>query len=187
METSPWCYSAAGHHIATIFCTWHDSRAVVPRTKFCSDHRIRIEMRVKQNSPRIWIAMEKPLVKRGPVSYSVSSCNMNWCIAFLANRPLHCGKFESTIAYFPSILADCSNNASCLTPIGIRHEVLARAHEGMRQSNIAGRVGLTRATVNRILWRHVASGTLVPGKSMGAPRQTTPRQDRALIKMVWKC
>ena len=36
------------------------------------------------------------------------------------------------------------------TPPGIRREVLALAHEGMRQSAIAGRMGLTCATVNRI-------------------------------------
>ena len=38
-------------------------------TKFCSDHSIRLEMRVKRNFHRIWNAMEKPLVKRGPVPY----------------------------------------------------------------------------------------------------------------------
>ena len=27
------------------------------------------------------------------------------------NLPSHCDKFESTIAYFFSVLADCSNNA----------------------------------------------------------------------------
>ena len=70
------------------------------------------------------------------------------------------------------------------TPVGIRYEVLALAREGMRQSDIAGRVGLTRATVNRIHWRHAATGTLVPGKSMAAPQKSTPRQDRSLFKMV---
>ena len=67
METSPCCNSVAGHQIATNFCTCHDSTAVVPCTKFCSYHCIRIEMRVKRNFHRIWIAMKKPLVKRGPV------------------------------------------------------------------------------------------------------------------------
>ena len=37
----------------------------------------------------------------------------------------------------------------------------------MWQSDIAGRVGLTRATVNCILWRQAVTGTLVPGKSTG--------------------
>ena len=66
METSSCCNSVTGHQIATNFCTCHDSKAVVPCTKFCSDHSIRLEMRVKRNFHRIWNAMEKPLVKRGP-------------------------------------------------------------------------------------------------------------------------
>ena len=71
------------------------------------------------------------------------------------------------------------------TPMGIRHEVFALAREGIKQGAIAARVGLTRATVNRILKRHAATGSLVPGKSSGAPRKkTTPRQDRALLRMV---
>ena len=68
------------------------------------------------------------------------------------------------------------------TPMGIRHEVFALAHEGIKQG--AARVGLTRATVDLILKRHAATGSLVPGKSSGAPRNTTPRQDRALLRMV---
>ena len=70
------------------------------------------------------------------------------------------------------------------TPMGIRHEVFALASEGIKQGAIAARVGLTRAPVNRILKRHAATGSLVLGKSSGAPRKTTPRQDRALLRMV---
>ena len=70
------------------------------------------------------------------------------------------------------------------TLMGIRHEVFALAREGIKQSAIAAGVGLTRATVNRILKRHAAIGSLVPGKSSGAPRKTTPRQDRALLRMA---
>ena len=70
------------------------------------------------------------------------------------------------------------------TPMGIRHEVFALACKGIKQGAIAARVGLTRATVNRIFKRHAATGSLVPGKSSGAPRKTTPRQDRALLRMV---
>ena len=68
--------------------------------------------------------------------------------------------------------------------MGIRHEVFALAREGIKQGAIAARVGLTLVTVNRILKRHVAIGSLVPGKSSGAPRKTTPRQDRELLRMV---
>ena len=70
------------------------------------------------------------------------------------------------------------------TPMGIRHEVFALAGEGIKQGAIAACVGLTRATVNRILKRHAATGSLVPDKSSGAPRKTTPRQDCALLRMV---
>ena len=62
--------------------------------------------------------------------------------------------------------------------------MFALAREGIKQGAIAARVGLTRATVNRILKRHAATGSLVPGKSSGAPRKTTPGQDRALLRMV---
>ena len=62
--------------------------------------------------------------------------------------------------------------------------MLALANEGMGQSVIAGHVGLTRATVNHILLRHTATGTLVSGNSMGAHRKTTPRQDHALLRMA---
>ena len=56
------------------------------------------------------------------------------------------------------------------TSMGIKHEVFALAREGIKQGAIAARVGLTCATVNRILKRHAATGSLVPGKSSGAPR-----------------
>ena len=59
------------------------------------------------------------------------------------------------------------------TPIGLRHEILALAREGMPQGDIAGRVGVRRETVNRILHRHATTGSLEPGKSTGAPRKKT--------------
>ena len=69
----PCCNSVAGHLIATNFCICHDSTAVVPCTKVCSDHCIKIEGRVKRKFHRIWV-MEKPLVKRRPgVSYLILS------------------------------------------------------------------------------------------------------------------
>ena len=69
METSRCRNSVADHQIATTFCTCHDSTAVVTCTKFCSDHGIRVEVRVKGNFHRILIAMEKPLVKRCRILY----------------------------------------------------------------------------------------------------------------------
>ena len=71
MENSSCCNPVAGHQIATNFCTCH-STAVVPCTKFCSNHCIRFVLREKRNFQRIWIAMKKTLVKWGPaVSFQV--------------------------------------------------------------------------------------------------------------------
>ena len=94
--------------------------------------------------------------------------------------PSHCAKFESTIAYFFHF----SMIVLSKPRPGIRYEVLPLACEGMWQSTVAGLVGLTCATVNRILVTHAATGTLVPGKSTGSHRKTTPYQDRALLRMV---
>ena len=44
----------------TNFCTYHDITGVMPYTKFCSNHCIKIQVRVKRNFRRIWIAMDKP-------------------------------------------------------------------------------------------------------------------------------
>ena len=54
------------------------------------------------------------------------------------------------------------------TPMGIRHEVFAFAREGIKQGAIAARVGLTRATVNRILKRHAARQVF-----RGSPKDNT--------------
>ena len=70
------------------------------------------------------------------------------------------------------------------TTIGIRHEVLTLAREGMWQGAVADQVGLTRATVKSILQRHTAPRTLVSGKPTEAQRKTTPCKDRALMRMV---
>ena len=72
------------------------------------------------------------------------------------------------------------------THIDIGYEVLALACEGMQKIAVAGRVGVTRATVYYILQKHAAIGTLVPGKSKGDPLKTTRRQDHALFGMVWQ-
>ena len=64
--------------------------------------------------------------------------------------------------------------------------MLALAHKDMWQSAIVGRVGLTHATTDRNFWRHAATGILVPGKSTGALRKTTPHRNCALLRMVWQ-
>ena len=57
------------------------------------------------------------------------------------------------------------------TPMGIRHEVFALAREGIKQGAIAARVGLTRATVNRILKRHAATGLWCQASLQGLPER----------------
>ena len=69
-------------------------------------------------------------------------------------------------------------------PIGLRHEVLTLAREGIRHSDIAARVGIARRTVIRNLRRHAIMGNLEPGKSTGPPHKTSARQDGALFRMV---
>ena len=66
MENSFSSNSITVDHIATKFGTWHDSWAVVPCAKVCSDHIISTWMRAKWNFHHIWIVMEKLLVKWAP-------------------------------------------------------------------------------------------------------------------------
>ena len=95
----------------------------------------------------------------------------NHTIGFVPpNQSSHCDNFESIFAYFSKVSL-IVRTMPRPTPMGIRHEVFALAREGIKQGAIAARVGLTRATVNRILKRHVATGSLVPGKSSGAPER----------------
>ena len=61
--------------IATIFGTWHDSWAVVACAKFCRDIIISNWIRAKWNFHRIWIVMEKSLVKWVPGS-KLESCGL---------------------------------------------------------------------------------------------------------------
>ena len=58
MEISPGCSSITGHKIATKFCTCHDSTAVMPNAKFCSNYVVGFGMRVRLNFHHIWILME---------------------------------------------------------------------------------------------------------------------------------
>ena len=66
MQVSFSSNSITDDHIATKFGTCHDSPAVVPCAKYCSDHFISIWMRAKWNFHHIWIVMEKSLVKWVP-------------------------------------------------------------------------------------------------------------------------
>ena len=53
--------------IATKFCTWHDSCAVVACAKLCCDLMASNGIMARRSFHRIWIAGKKTLVKRAPV------------------------------------------------------------------------------------------------------------------------
>ena len=75
--------------IATIFGTWHDSWAVVACAKFCRDIIISNWIRAKWNFHRIWIVMEKSLVKWVPgLKPDLNLCAVLCCcnaVNFLTN------------------------------------------------------------------------------------------------------
>ena len=52
--------------IATKFCTWHDSCAVVACAKICCDLMASNGVMTRRSFHRIWIAGKKSLVKRAP-------------------------------------------------------------------------------------------------------------------------
>ena len=70
--------SVTGDHIATKFGTCHDSPAVVPCAKFCSDHFIFTWTRAKWNFHHIWIVMEKLLVKWAPDTHRQIIAQCSW-------------------------------------------------------------------------------------------------------------
>ena len=59
--------------IATKFCTWHDSCAVVACAKICRDLMASSGITARRSFHRIWIAGKKTLVKRapGPISLRI--------------------------------------------------------------------------------------------------------------------
>ena len=66
MEISFCSHPNTNKVIATIFGTWHDSWAVVACAKFCCDMVTSNWIRAKWNFHRIWIVMDKSLVKWAP-------------------------------------------------------------------------------------------------------------------------
>ena len=72
MQNLPCCNSITDHQTATKCCKRHDSTAVMPRTKFCSNHLVRIWMRVKWNFHHIWTVMEN-ILWNGPLMLNSDS------------------------------------------------------------------------------------------------------------------
>ena len=57
--------------IATKFCTWHDSCAVVACATLCCDLMASNGVMARRSFHRIWIAGKKPLVKQAPAALVV--------------------------------------------------------------------------------------------------------------------
>ena len=82
-----WKYSFHSHLdsyavIATKFCTWHDSYAVVACAKNCCDLMASNGITRRQSFHWIWIAGKKVLVKRAPVQV------MPWCQPGIKPKPM---------------------------------------------------------------------------------------------------
>ena len=81
IEISFYSKSVPDNHIATKFCTCHDSLAVMACAKFCSDCYVRIGIRAKWIIRQVWIVMGKSLVRWVPCyPYGCmrSLCNTVW-------------------------------------------------------------------------------------------------------------
>ena len=66
MEISFHSHFESNRVIATKFCTWHDSCAVVACAKICRDLMASNGTTARRSFHRIWITGKKPLVKRAP-------------------------------------------------------------------------------------------------------------------------
>ena len=111
MEISFSSNSITDDHIATKVGTCHDSPAVVPCAKYCSDHFISIWMRAKWNFHHIWIVMEKLLVKWAPGPYSKTGISFKiYHVNDAISRMTITSEFSlyMTWVYFPrTLLALC--------------------------------------------------------------------------------
>ena len=98
MEISLSSNSITDDHIATKFGTCHDSPAVVPCAKYCSDHFVSIWMGAKWNFHHIWIVMEKLFVKWAPVpelpSFFLQGSSIDFCL-YRQISDISCTKFQN--------------------------------------------------------------------------------------------
>ena len=70
-------------YIATIFCTWHDSSAVVPCANLCSDHYVRNFAHNKVKIfQRIYITLGKSLLRWASASCVILSLCQWWFMLF---------------------------------------------------------------------------------------------------------
>ena len=85
MDISACSHPNLNQGIATKFCTWHDSIAVVSCAKFCSYHATMDLITTKWNFYRIWIASEKSSMECA--SGSDKSIHTNYAYTIIGNQP----------------------------------------------------------------------------------------------------
>ena len=68
-------------------------------------------------------------------------------------------------------------------PLDMAGQVMGLRRTGRSYRQIAAKLNLHRNTVYGIVKRYNDRGNLVPRKSTGHPRITTPRDDRALVRI----
>ena len=80
MEISFYSHLESNTVIATKFCTWHDSCAVMACAKICRDLMASNGITARRSFHRIWIAGKKSLVKWAPgLILCLHPANERWC------------------------------------------------------------------------------------------------------------
>ena len=157
----------------------HIPRHIVPCTTFCSNHFVRIEVRVKRNFHRIWIATEKTLVKRGPghtcgtsypksnIEFIMTSANGN---IFRVTGPL-CGEFTGP-GEFPT-----------QRPVTRRFDVFFDLRLNKRLSKQSW--GWWFETPSRSLWRHRNDNVKITNLNAGPICQIPSYTRQILIFIIF--
>ena len=123
-----------GNHITSNLSTWHDSLAVVPCAKFWSDYFIGIWKKHLWNFHRIWITLEKSLVKCTArlVSPGVNTVKLEQARLKVEDNSFKCVFFRDNLCVWIQIslnmliLCVCGNlrNTFCIVYIFSRHATL---------------------------------------------------------------
>ena len=132
------------------------------------------------NSPNKWPVTRKMFPFDDVIMGAGANRNLGWPIHGFQPRTLRRLVFAVSLKFLISI--DFVSNAPSYTDW---HKAwnLCTGTWGHASSDIAARVGVAQET-SSILLKQAATASLELGKSIGAPRKTTARQECALFRMV---
>ena len=97
--------------IATKFCTWHDSCAVVACAKICCDLMASNGVMARRSFHRIWIVGKKTLVKRAPGELLPQH---QWVLSNLAKRIASTMKTQQNRIHIIKVILHISINLSTI-------------------------------------------------------------------------